>query len=70
MRSTDKLAVACAIGLLAAIGCAIILATYEHDDPRKDEWKWQSWDQENLKKGDSGCPSSIYIAPNGVLEQC
>jgi hypothetical protein len=30
----------------------------------------QSWDQENLKRHDVGCPSAIYIAPNGVLEQC
>jgi hypothetical protein len=30
----------------------------------------QSWDQENLKKGDHSCPTAIYIAPNGVLEQC
>ena len=30
----------------------------------------QSWDQENLKRHDSGCPTAIFIAPNGVLEQC
>lgn len=30
----------------------------------------QSWDQENLKKYDHGCPTAIYIAPHGVLEQC
>lgn len=30
----------------------------------------QSWDQENLKRNDRGCPSSIYIAPAGVLEEC
>jgi hypothetical protein len=32
--------------------------------------KAQSWDQENLKQFDRGCPRSIYIAPNGNLEQC
>jgi hypothetical protein len=30
----------------------------------------QSWDQETLKAHDSGCPSAIYVAPDGVLEQC
>lgn len=30
----------------------------------------QSWDQANLKRHDSGCPKSIYIAPDGNLEQC
>ena len=30
----------------------------------------QSWDQANLKRHDSGCPTAIYIAPKGVLEQC
>lgn len=30
----------------------------------------QSWDQENLKRDDHGCPTAIYVAPNGNLEQC
>lgn len=30
----------------------------------------QSWDQENLKKHDSGCPSGIYDAPGGNLRLC
>ena len=30
----------------------------------------ESWDQGNLKLHDSGCPSSIFIAPNGNLVQC
>lgn len=30
----------------------------------------QSWDQENLKKNDHGCPTAIYVAPDGVLQQC
>lgn len=30
----------------------------------------QSWDQENLKKNDRGCPTAIFIAPNGNLKQC
>jgi hypothetical protein len=30
----------------------------------------QSWDQENLKRNDRGCPTAIYTAPNGNLELC
>lgn len=30
----------------------------------------QSWDQENLKKNDKGCPTAIFVAPNGNLTQC
>lgn len=30
----------------------------------------QSWDQANLKRFDSGCPTAIYVSPNGVLELC
>jgi hypothetical protein len=30
----------------------------------------QSWDQANLQQNDFGCPTAVYIAPNGVLEQC
>jgi len=29
-----------------------------------------SWDQENLKKNDQGCPTAVYVAPNGNLTQC
>lgn len=29
-----------------------------------------SYDQANLKAGDRGCPTAIYVAPNGILEQC
>ena len=30
----------------------------------------ESWDQENLKKDDHGCPTAIFTAPDGVLRQC
>lgn len=30
----------------------------------------QSWDQENLKRNDHGCPTAIFIAPDGNLIQC
>ena len=55
----------------ALVGCStetesmrykLELAT--HDDPRFN------WSQEALKRGDYGCPSAIYIAPDGVLTQC
>ena len=29
-----------------------------------------SWDQENLKKNDQGCPTAVYVAPNDNLTQC
>jgi hypothetical protein len=30
----------------------------------------ESWDQANLQRNDFGCPVSVYVAPNGNLEQC
>jgi hypothetical protein len=30
----------------------------------------ESWDQENLKLNDHGCPTAIFVAPNGELVQC
>lgn len=30
----------------------------------------QSWDQERLKKNDTGCPTSIYTVIDGELVQC
>lgn len=32
--------------------------------------KVYSWDQENLKRNDHGCPTAIYVAPGGKLQQC
>lgn len=32
--------------------------------------KGESWDQENLKKNDRGCPTAIFAAPDGDLVQC
>jgi hypothetical protein len=29
-----------------------------------------SWDQERLKRQDSGCPTAVFVAPNGDLEMC
>ncbi len=30
----------------------------------------QSWDQANLKRHDIGCPTAIFVAPQGKLVQC
>jgi hypothetical protein len=30
----------------------------------------QSWDQANLKRNDHGCPTAIFVAPGGELQQC
>jgi hypothetical protein len=30
----------------------------------------QSWDQANLKRNDTGCPTAVFIAPHGDLVQC
>jgi hypothetical protein len=43
---------------IAVVGCAHI--------PQKS----MSWDQENLKRHDVGCPTAIFVAPGGNLEQC
>ena len=32
--------------------------------------KSYSWDQENLKREDHGCPTAIFVAPGGELNQC
>lgn len=41
-----------------------------HESQRTQHDPAQSWDQANLKKDDHGCPTAVFIAPNGVLEQC
>lgn len=37
---------------------------------QREENPAQSWDQANLKRNDAGCPTAIYVAPGGTLEQC
>lgn len=39
-------------------------------EPRTIDLKAWSWDQENLKRYDRGCPTAVFIAPQGELEQC
>lgn len=42
-------------------GCEVPAASYAPT---------QSWDQENLKRHDVGCPTAVFVAPHGNLEQC
>lgn len=53
------------VAVMALSGCSYLPPFLSRvDDPA------QSWDQENLKRNDHGCPTSVYIAPGGELEQC
>ena len=40
------------------------------DTVERTDRRAQSWDQENLKRNDKGCPTAIFVAPNGNLTQC
>lgn len=55
--------------LLAGCSCAGGIRNMS-DDWCDQQQPSQSWDQANLKKNDHGCPTAIYVAPNGNLEQC
>lgn len=55
----------CLLLLIAgASSCAYLPPFLSHVDPN------ESWDQEHLKANDRGCPTAIYVAPGGDLEQC
>jgi len=54
----------CIYALSGISGCAYLPPFLDHIDPA------QSWDQENLKRKDSGCPTAVFIAPGGDLKQC
>jgi len=45
-------------------GCASAQPNLPHRNPA------ESFDQSNLKRSDSGCPSAVFVAPNGELQQC
>ena len=49
----------------ALFGCA---TDQSHKLPHRDPSA--SWDQANLKLNDHGCPSAIFVAPNGDLVEC
>jgi hypothetical protein len=45
-------------------GCASAQPKLPHRNPA------ESFDQSNLKRLDSGCPTAIFTAPDGELQQC
>jgi hypothetical protein len=55
--------------------CACSETGIKHEDT---EWykahraDWESWDQQQLKRNDSGCPTAIFIVDpkTHLLEQC
>src|SRR6266850_6545867 len=50
--------------LAATLSACVTTQPLPHRDPST------SWDQENLKRNDHGCPSAIFVAPGGDLVQC
>jgi len=53
----------CIYALSGISGCAYL-------PPFLDHIPSESWDQEHLKANDRGCPTAVWIAPAGELEQC
>lgn len=51
--------------LLVLTLCASLCAAEESPRPKSE-----SWDQENLKQNDHGCPTAIYIVIHDELVQC
>jgi hypothetical protein len=49
---------------------SLILHNTEPQGTQTRLTKSASWDQENLKRDDHGCPTAIYVAPSGELKQC
>jgi hypothetical protein len=57
--------------LLIVFGVAALVAICAGRHGTVDRHQGEaSWDQGALKKGDTGCPTSIYDAPRGMLELC
>lgn len=58
----------------AVVAAFFAIVVWSCTRPPKYEWDMpvaaQSWDQENLKRNDHGCPTAIFIAPEGNLVQC
>lgn len=53
-----------------AVSLALGLGACAARGPVSHHTAAESWDQANLKANDKGCPSSIFVAPNGKLTQC
>jgi len=56
------------ISIIGAATCAG-LAWSAYQDIRTRS-RAQSWDQENLKRNDSGCPRAVYSASTGLMRLC
>ena len=54
----------CIYALSGISGCAYLPPFLGHIDPA------ESYDQEHLKANDRGCPTAVFVAPSGELEQC
>jgi hypothetical protein len=50
---------------LAGLGVYVVYKHVQHTAEKS-----ASWDQENLKRNDHGCPTAVFVAPNGELIQC
>jgi hypothetical protein len=64
------LAIVIALAILFLTGCNCDGGFRNMSDEWCEHQATQSWDQENLKRLDKGCPNAIYIAPKGVLQEC
>jgi hypothetical protein len=68
MRSLQVPMTALIILFALLIGCDVAHKVRAEPTPVID--RSFSWDQQTLKANDSGCPASVYVAPNGNLELC
>jgi len=59
-----------AVLILMATACSCNGGIRNMSDSWCDAKEAQSWDQANLKRHDIGCPTAIFVAPGGNLEQC
>lgn len=55
---------------VSAVLVSLLCACTHQVSDSSDMASAQSWDQENLKRYDVGCPTAVFIAPDGNLEQC
>lgn len=58
------------LGFLCGAQIALAACVTSSSPPLPEHPAWASWDQENLKRDDRGCPTAIFIAPNGTLKEC
>ena len=70
LRTIVAFGQAAQMGLLIAVGFVLGLCVLSSIGCAARPTPEQSWDQANLKRNDKGCPTAIYVAPNGELQQC